>query len=131
MNVVSPSLAPATGRHSSGAGSVSMRWAALGEAGKVVALLAGVSSETPSRELRDFPVLLRDCSADRREIAESAISDLSAIMEPGLAALMAINARGGDCGVAARALPEELIEARTAIIALLPPSGAMGPRRSA
>lgn len=111
--------------------ATSMRWAALGDAGAVVAAMARVAGEVPDRQLRNFPVLIRDCAGWRRELADNAVADLAAVMEPGLAALLAINARGADPRPAARALWHEFLNARAAILALLPPSGDLGPRRSA
>lgn len=108
-----------------------MRWAALGDAGAVVAALARVPGETPDRQLRNFPALIRDCVGWRRELADNAVADLAAVMEPGLAALLAINARGADPRAAAMALWHEFMASRAAIISLLPPSGGHGPRRSA
>ena len=131
MNAATPSLAPATGRHPTGGNAITMRWAALTEASRVVAMLAGVTVARPAREIRDFPALMRDGDPWRREATERGLEDLAAIMEPGLAALMAINARGADCQAAAQALWAEFAEARNALVSLLPPSGAMGPRRCA
>lgn len=111
--------------------ATSMRWAALGDAGAVVAAMAQMPGEIPDRQMRNFPVLLRDCSGWRRELAENAVADLAAVMEPGLAALLALNARGADARPAARALWQEFQNARAAIVALLPPSGSLGPRRRA
>ena len=93
--------------------------------------MARVPNESPDRQLRNFPVLMRDCVAWRRELADNAVADLAAVMEPGLAALLAINARGADPRAAARALWQEFVHARAAILSLLPPSGDHGPRRSA
>ncbi|NIR98637.1 MAG: hypothetical protein GWO03_11515 [Gammaproteobacteria bacterium] len=108
-----------------------MRWAALTDAGSVVALMAGLAPEKPSAEVRNFPAMLRDCPDWRRRLAEGAVADLAAIMEPGLAALMAINARGADPRPAAQALWREFSNSRSAILDLLPKSGNMGPRRAA
>lgn len=134
MNAAPPHLAPAR-RPAQPAQpavpSTSMRWAALAEAAQVVAMLAGLETERPSKEVRNFPALIRDCDRWRRALADNAIADLSAIMEPGLATLLAINARGADCRPAALALWREFVEARSAVLALLPPTGALGPRRSA
>ena len=104
-----------------------MRWAALTDAGQVVAMLAGVSTGRPGREIRDFPALLRDAEPWRREAAKSALDDLNAIMEPGIGALMTINARGGDCRAAAGALWTEFAAARAALLAMIPASGTSGP----
>jgi hypothetical protein len=81
--------------------------------------------------LRNFPVLIRDCPPWQRELAENMVADLAAVMEPGIATLLAINARGADARPAARALWREFVTARAAIMGLLPPSGDMGPPRLA
>ena len=111
--------------------ATSIRWSALGEAGVVVAMLAGIEAEPHSKLIRNFPGLLRDCNIWERDLAICWIDDLTAIMEVGLAALLAVNARGTDCRAAAFALWEEYITARAALLALSPPAGALGPMRSA
>lgn len=108
-----------------------LRWAALAEAGTAVAALAGIEPENPDRRVRNFPALLRECHGWRRDAAVSGIEDLSAIVEAGLAALLAINARGGDCRAAAQALWQEFSSARAALVNLLPPATELGPMRSA
>ncbi len=108
-----------------------MRWAALVEAGQVVAMLAGLEPERPSKEVRNFPALIRDAEKWRRDLVDNSCADLAAVMEPGIAALLAVNARGADCKPAALALWREFVAARTAMLQLLPPAGELGPRRSA
>ncbi len=108
-----------------------MRWAALSEAGKVVCILAGYEAERTDKSVKDFPALIRDAEPWRRELATLGCADLSAVMEPGITALLAINARGASCSHAARALWQEFCVARASIVTLLPPSGDLGPRRSA
>lgn len=127
MNAMPP-IPP--GRHR-GQGNTGIRWAALSEAGIVVSALAGIEQEKQDTQVRNFPALIRDCEDWRRELAERGVADLHAIMEPGLAALLAINARGTDCRPAALALWQEFLDARAAIVGLLPPSGELGPRRAA
>jgi len=125
---------PSAGRASFGAasaGATSMKWAALQDAAAVVATLAGLDPERPSHEIRNFPAVIRDAGGWRRETAEKGIDDLAAIMEPGIAALLAVNARGADAGPPALALWREFHAARAALLALAPPSGDLGPRRSA
>lgn len=132
MNAVTPKFGPRAPRTAPPAGNTAgKRWAALAEAGKVVAMLAGVDSEEQDREVRSFPVLIRDADPWRRTLAENGCADLTAIMEPGISALLAIHARGADCRPAAHALWQEFTAARRAMLALLPPSGGMGPKRSA
>ncbi len=118
-------------RASAGANSTSLRWAALIEAGKVVAALAGMPLEQPGRQIRNFPVLLRECPAWKRELAENSVADLAAVMEPGISALLAISARGADPRPAARALWQEYCVSRDAILGLLPKGSEHAPRRTA
>lgn len=139
MNAATPNFGSSQGRSassSSGAGTgtanaTSMRWAALREAGQVVAMLAGLETEQPSKEIRNFPALIRDAEKWRRDLAEAACAELAAVMEPGITALLAVNARGADCKPAALALWREFIAARKSMLDLLPPAGEHGPRRSA
>ena len=93
--------------------------------------LAGLAPERPGIEIRNFPALIRDADPWRRERAEVGIADLAAVMEPGMAALLAVRARGADPRPAALALLNEFNAARLAVLALLPPTGALGPRRTA
>lgn len=131
MNAPSPNFGSSQLRSTANASATSMRWAALGEAGQVVALLAGLEPERPSKEVRNFPALIRDAEKWRRDLVDNGCADLVAVMEPGIAALLAINARGADCKPAALALWREFVTARSALLQLLPPSGELGPRRSA
>jgi hypothetical protein len=139
MNAIPPSMTPPTTlgappRASFGqaaASASSLKWAALQDAANVVAGLAGLELERTTPEIRNFPALIRDAAVWRRELAERGIEDMAAVMQPGIAALLGVNARGADPRAAALALWREFTQARGAVLALLPPSGAMGPRRSA
>jgi hypothetical protein len=135
MNAVPPSMTPgksARAAFGQGAASVASRkWAALQDVANVVATLAGLDPERPSVEVRNFPALIRDAAAWRRELAEQGIDDMSAMMQPGIAALLGVNARGADSRPAALALWREFTQARAAVLALQPPSGTLGPPRSA
>ncbi len=107
---------------------MSMKWAALHDAAGVVAMLAGVAAEPMTPELRNFPATMRDTGGWRRALAEQGIDDLAAVMEPGLAALLAVTARGSDPAPAARSLHEEFLAARTALMGLAPLGAASGGR---
>lgn len=139
MNIVPPDFptsgeaAPATGRapFSLTSNAIGAKWAALHEAGAVVCALAGEESAKSSAEIRNFPAMIREAGPGRRALAENGIDDLVAMMEPGIAALLAVNARGIDATHAARALWREFVAARAALLALAPPSGALGPLRTA
>jgi hypothetical protein len=138
MNAIPPTMTPpsttACSRPTFGqavASASSLKWAALQDAANVVAALAALEPERTTPEIRNFPALIREAAPWRRELADRGIEDMTAMMEPGIAALLGVNARGADPAPAALALWREFIEARAAVLTLLPPSGALGPRRSA
>ncbi len=125
---------PGAGRVSFGqaaASSTSMKWAALHDAAAAVAALAGLEPERNPPTIRNFPAVIKDAAGWRRELAEKGIDDLAAIMEPGIAALLSVNARGADATAPALALWREFHAARAALLVLAPAAGEMGPRRSA
>jgi hypothetical protein len=125
---------PGAGRAEFGqasASAMSMKWSALHDAAGVVAMLAGLAAESMRPELRNFPALMRDAGGWRREQAEQGIDDLSAIMEPGLAALLAVHARGVNPASAALALWQEFHAARAALLALKSPPSSAPPKRFA
>ena len=97
-----------------------MKWAALHDAASVVAKLAGLENEPMRAEVRNFPAVMRDTGGWRRNLADQGIADLSAIIEPGLAALLAVHARGSTTAPAALALWREFDAACAALLALTP-----------
>lgn len=97
------------------------QWAALHQAAGVVAVLAGLPVEPERSVTRNFPVTIATVGGWRASLAEQGIADLSAMMEPGLAALLAIHGQGADTLAPARTLWEEFDHARAALLALLPP----------
>lgn len=111
--------------------SMSVQWAALQDAASAVAALAGLAQEKTTPQIRNFPALIRDAGGWRQDLAERGIADLAAIMQPGLMALLAVNARGQNATAPALTLWREFHNARAAILALVPHGGDMGPRRSA
>jgi len=124
---------PTSGRPEFGqasASAMSMKWSALHDAMNVVGMLAGLAAEPTRPEIRNFPALMRDTGGWRRELAEQGINDLSAVMEPGLAALLAVHARGANPAVPALALWQEFHAARAALLALVPPQAAAARRMS-
>ena len=132
MNAVPPSFdavpgAPRGSFAQAPANVTGMRWAALAEVANVVAALAGLEPEPTTPEMRDFPALIDQADAWRRERAEYGIADLAAVMEPGIAALLAVNTRGADPRPAATALCREFVAARTALLSLLPPNAVPEP----
>ena len=124
---------PTSGRPEFGqasASAMSMKWSALHDAVTVVGMLAGLAAEPARPEIRNFPAMMRDTGGWRRDFAEQGISDLSAVMEPGLAALLAVHARGANPAVPALALWQEFHAARSALLALVPPQAAAARRMS-
>lgn len=107
----------------------SLRWAALHDAASAVAMLAGLTPEKPIPAVRSFPAHVRDHAGRRFALVEHGVSDIAAFMQPGLAALLAVNARGQDATAPALALWQEFHVARAAVMALVPASDAG--RRSA
>ena len=131
-NFARPATAPAEPQAVRAAPSaMSVQWAALQDAGAAVGALAGLASEKPSPQLRNFPALIKDAGGWRHELAERGVADLAAIMQSGLKALLAVHARGQDPTAAALTLWREFHAGRAALLALTPQAGSMGPRRSA
>lgn len=123
-----------SGRPDFGQGSasaLSMKWSALHDAAGAVALLAGREPQGMPSHVRHFPAAIRDAGGWRLELAEQGIADLTAVMEPGLAALLAVHARGMVPKAAALALWEEFLAARDAVLSLAPQDGGFGPKRIA
>lgn len=114
-------IGPAPAGDSGAADSTARTWAALHDAAFVVATLAGMAQSPLAADLRDFPAAVARAPRWRREMAEQGVEDLVAIMEPGLAALIAVHGRGGDAGAPARALWHEFTAARDALLGLVLP----------
>lgn len=114
-----------------GEASLSAQWSAMLDAGAAVAMLAGAPAEKPCAAQRGFVAAVRDAGGWRLELARDGMADLSAMLQPGLSALLAVKARGHDASGAALTLWEEYRTARDALLTLAPEAGIMGPRRSA
>jgi hypothetical protein len=95
MNAVSP-LSIAEDGSGPAVERSSMKWGAVHDAGEAVARLAGAMPGSLSEDVLGFPVLLLRAPQWRRECAKTAIDDLMAVMELGIAALLGTSARGGD-----------------------------------
>ncbi len=123
---------PGSGRAQFGQASASalgMKWSALHDAAAVVCMLAGLAAEPQTATLRNFPAVMRDAGGWRRAMAEQGIADISAFMEPGLSALLAVHARGVNPAAPALTLWQEFVGARDALLALSLPPGEAGPVR--
>lgn len=98
-----------------------LKWTALHDAAAVVAALAGIPQQPLAAELRDFAGAVANAPHFRRELAEHGVDDLTAIMQPGIAALIAVRSRGGDATAPAVALWQEFTASRDALLALVLP----------
>ena len=114
-----------------GPSAMSVQWAALQDAAAAVASLAGLAAEKPSAQVRNFPALIKDVGGWRLELATKGVADLTAMMKPGVKALLAVSARGQDPTPAALSLWREYHHARAALLELVPEQGHMGPLRKA
>lgn len=124
---LSPYSAPFPGREADDGHRMDQLWPTLHQAADAVAAMAGISADPMSPQQRDFPKSARAAGGWRLALAQQGLDDLAAIMEPGVAALLAAHARGADAPAAALALWEEFSHARDALMALLPP-GAVSSR---
>ncbi len=111
--------------------TLAVRLAAIEDAAAAVAVMAGLGAEKPSAQLRGFVAHIQSDGAPRKALAEECVADMSAMMQPGLAALLAVSARGHDATAPALTLWREYHAARTAMLALVPDEGTLGPRRCA
>jgi len=105
-----------TGAH---ADVIGMKWAALHDAAAVAARIAGIVPDPMSPQVRAFPALVRSSQDPRRVLAERGISDLIAVLEPGLAGLLSAHSRGVPLQAAAGALWSEFTAARDALVSLI------------
>jgi hypothetical protein len=102
-------------------GATAQKWTALHEAAAVVAALAGLPQQPLAPELRGFAEAVARAPRFRRELAEQGVEDMAAIMEPGLAALIAVHTAGRDASAPARALWQEFTTSRDSLLALVLP----------
>lgn len=105
--------------------AMAQRWTALEEAGAAVALLAGIGPDAAASRQPGLPEAFTRVQGWRREAMANGLEDLAAIMEPGLAALLAIKSRGSNASAPALALWREFDAARTALFALATAGSAM------
>jgi hypothetical protein len=101
--------------------TMALKWSVLHHAAGVVAGLAGLPEDANGAASMGYPATMHAAGGWRLALAAQGVDDLAAVMEPGLAALLAIHSRGADPMVAAQALWEEFEAARDALLALIPP----------
>lgn len=102
--------------------SIARKWFALHEAAAAVGAVAGLAAGPLHSDIRGFPAAICAAGGWRQEWAEQDIDDLAAVLEAGLTALLALQARGIKAGAPATMLWHEFIAGRDALMSLLPNS---------
>jgi len=112
MTINTPTISPDLAR-------LERQWAAINAAAEAVLGLAGSAFQVASPEpLPHFPKAVAALTGARKRLVEDSLGDLVAIMEPGLAALLAVHERGGNAAVPAQALWHEFASARAMLVAI-------------
>lgn len=99
---------------------VAHKWFALHEAAAIVNAMAGLKLPSRQSEVQDFPAAIRAAGGWRYQWVKQDLDDLSAMLQAGLAALLALQARGIKAAALAAVLWQEFIAGRDALISLLP-----------
>ncbi|NNK45185.1 MAG: hypothetical protein HKP43_00990, partial [Altererythrobacter sp.] len=94
-------------------------WTAINEAGQEIGRFAALAPEQLEGSLIDFPNAIETAGGARLLLARETIGDINAMLQPGLAALRAIAARGQDTTAPAIALWREFYASRSALLALV------------
>ena len=101
-----------------GAGeTISRQMATLHEAANAVAALGRIMLEPQSELMLEFPAQIMALGEWRIEFTINQLADMSAFMQAGLTALLAITARKQDPTAAAQTLLSEYIDARAMLLA--------------
>lgn len=102
------------------ADSANARWETLHTAASAVAGLAHLPPEDALNGAANFAAALAAAPRWKAELANSALEDISAFLETGLTALLAVHKENRDPSAAALALWTEFVLARDGVLKLLP-----------
>ncbi len=97
------------------------RWAEVHRQAAEIAGLAGLAAENDCADAQAFAALVKKCADYQQTLVWQGTEDIAALLQPGLAALRTLTARGQDACVPALALWREFYEARQAILSALHP----------
>ena len=100
--------------------ALAVQWDAVHEAAAAVGILAQLGEEPMDETLRNLPARAVAMGGIKLDMVIRGIDDLAAVMQPGLRALLSLNAQGHDTTAAALTLWREFHNARAAILALAP-----------
>lgn len=102
------------------AGSFAERWAALHDQALEIGRFAALADEPFTDQLASFPTRVADIGGAMQVMAHQGLEDIDAVLQPGLAALRTISARGQEPTAPALALWREFHAARQALLSLCP-----------
>lgn len=111
---------PGPGAFSPDYATLERQWEAVHEAAAAVGYLAQLAGEPEDPAIAQLPRRAIARGGWRLEMVVRGVDDLSAVMQPGLRALLGLTATGKDTTAAALTLWREFHSARTAILALIP-----------
>ncbi|MEP5937750.1 MAG: hypothetical protein ABJ239_05440 [Erythrobacter sp.] len=98
------------------------KWEALHETAQLIGTMAQLAHEDYKGELAAFPNAIVLAGPTKHELAEQGLQDMDAIIQPGVTALLAIEARGQDTTAPALALWREFHAARQSMLAMCAPA---------
>lgn len=110
-----------TGRDATTLVDLHTRWEAVHEAANAVAAQAQLAREKSVDAINSLPARACAAGGERLRLVETALGDLTAIMQIGLRALLGAAGQGRDTTAAALTLWREFHSARGAILALVEP----------
>ena len=120
MTAIRTDLATPPAPHVGVAGaSLDQQWDALCEAAEAVAAIAGITGSQPADHLAALPAAIHQASGWRHSMAIDAVADMTAMMTPGLRALLTVSDRGQDPRPAALCLWREYRHACDALAGLV------------
>lgn len=97
------------------------KWEAMHETAQLIGTMAHLAHEDYTGPIAAFPNVIVLAGTSKQELAEQGLEDLDAIVQPGLTALLAIEARGQDTTAPALALWREYHAVRQSLMALCLP----------
>lgn len=95
------------------------RWRQLHSSAQELAALAQLGVDGDAMDGESFAARLEQTRGWQRDLAERSLSDINAVMQPGLTALRVVISRGQDASAPALALWREFHAAREALLAVL------------
>ena len=102
------------------AAALAAQWDAIHEAAAAVGSLAQLGEEPVDEQVRGLPERAVAMGGVNLAMVARGIDDLSAVLKPGLRALLELTGKGHDTTCAALTLWREFHNARSAVIALAP-----------